>query len=89
MRVTGDDHARLGEHAERFTHFVGNRCYMRMNDEHCAALVVSAAGEFACSVYEQRPSVCRELERGGPECRAEREQKEARTQALLHVLRHV
>ena len=23
MRVTGDDHARLGEHAERFTHFVG------------------------------------------------------------------
>jgi Fe-S-cluster containining protein len=89
VRVTGDDHARLGEHAEHVTVFVGNRCFMRMTGEHCAALVIEPSGQFRCSVYEQRPEVCRELARGSSACAAEREQKEARTHAALHVLRDV
>jgi uncharacterized protein len=38
VRVTGQDYARLGEHAEQVTVFVGNRCYMRMEHGHCAQL---------------------------------------------------
>jgi Fe-S-cluster containining protein len=77
----GDDHARLGEAAERLTVFVGNRCYMRMEQGHCAALARDAAGRFACTVYAQRPAVCRELERGSPACEAEQALKAARCDA--------
>jgi Fe-S-cluster containining protein len=86
VRVSGDDHTRLGEHAERLTHFVGNRCYMRMHQGHCAALVVDAEGSFVCSVYEQRPDTCRELARESPQCEAERLQKAERP--LLLRARH-
>jgi Fe-S-cluster containining protein len=72
VRVSGDDHARLGEHAERLAHFVGNRCFMRMEDGHCAALVVDREGSFVCTVYEQRPDTCRELARESSQCEAER-----------------
>jgi Fe-S-cluster containining protein len=86
VAVTGDDHARLGADAEVLTTFLENRCYMRMQDGHCAALRLEA-GRFTCSVYEQRPAVCRELARGGPACAAEREQKRERAgRALLTVL---
>lgn len=79
VRVTGDDHARLGAQASAWTRFVGNRCYMRMVDGHCAALVRDAAtGRFACGVYELRPEVCRALERGSPACDAERLRKQER-----------
>lgn len=75
VRVTGDDWDRLGADADRVAHFVGNRAYMRMIDGHCAALVVRAgadgAREFFCTVYERRPQVCRDLERGSPECEGE------------------
>jgi Fe-S-cluster containining protein len=86
VRVTGDDYARLGEAAERLTHFVGNRCYMRMTGERCAALSITPSGEFVCSVYQHRPQICRDLSRGGPECEAERQQKAERASARLRVL---
>jgi uncharacterized protein len=86
VRVTGDDHARLGEHAERLANFIGNRCYMRMHDGHCSALAVSAEGQFVCTVYEQRPEVCRALERDSSECHAERALKAERPlQARIRV----
>ncbi|MEY4513042.1 MAG: hypothetical protein RLZZ450_5164 [Pseudomonadota bacterium] len=78
VRVSGDDYTRLGEHAEPLTSFLGNRCYMRMTDGHCAALVVDAEGSFVCSVYEQRPDICRELARESSQCEAERAQKAER-----------
>jgi len=85
--VSGDDHARLGDAAEGLTQFIGNRCFMRMEDGHCAALQLTPDGRFVCSVYEQRPETCRELARGGPACRAELEHKQARSQrALLRVI---
>jgi Fe-S-cluster containining protein len=68
VRVTGVDHARLSDDAERLCAFIGNRVYMRMVDGHCGALVCDAQGLFVCSVYARRPGVCRELERGSPSC---------------------
>lgn len=91
VQVTGDDHARLGDAAETFTQFIGNRCFMRMEEGHCAALEVRADGTFVCSVYEQRPSLCRELARGGPACDVERSEKRSSAEtALIQLhLKHV
>ena len=75
MRVTGDDWERLGPAAEGLAHFLGNRAFMQMRDGHCAALDVrrEASGQFDffCTVYEQRPTICRALGRGSPECLGE------------------
>jgi Fe-S-cluster containining protein len=79
--VSGDDHARLGEAAEALTIFLENRCFMRMEHGHCAALRIEPGGRFLCTVYEQRPDVCRELARGGPVCAAERARKHEHAQA--------
>ncbi|HSC89433.1 MAG TPA: zinc/iron-chelating domain-containing protein, partial [Polyangiaceae bacterium] len=55
---------------------IGNRCYMRLVDGHCAALIVDPSDRsFRCSVYERRPDVCRWLERGSGQCRADRHEK--------------
>jgi Fe-S-cluster containining protein len=71
VRVTGDDYERLGHRASEVTHFVGNRAYLRMTDGHCASLAVDERGRFRCTVYDVRPDLCRELERGSRECAGE------------------
>ena len=75
VSVNGVDWERLGGEPECVAHFIGNRAYMRMKDGHCAALEVrrTAAGStvFFCTVYENRPQVCRDLERGSAECEGE------------------
>lgn len=87
VRVTGDDYARLGEGAERYATFVGTRAYMRMVDGHCAALEIDREAErFTCRVYETRPTVCRELARGSPECEGEIETKGDRPRRALRVI---
>lgn len=84
MRVGGDDYARLGEDAEALTVFVGNRCYMRMFEGHCASLVAdTATGELTCSTYATRPEVCRALARGSAECAGEIYEKHERPLILL------
>lgn len=84
VRVTGDDHTRLGERGDALVWFDGNRAFMRMEGGHCAALLVDvAARRFVCSVYEQRPQACRDLERGSPACLAELEQKRDRPLVAL------
>lgn len=84
VRVTGDDRARLGDAlAERYTDFIGHRCYMRLRDGHCAALEVRPDGDFACAVYASRPEVCRALERGSAACAGERWEKVDRTVVAL------
>jgi Fe-S-cluster containining protein len=70
----GADHARLGEIAEALTHFVGNRCYLRIAGDRCIALRVAADG-FECRVYERRPAICRAIEPGSNVCQAERDRK--------------
>lgn len=82
-RVTGDDYERLGDAAEWLVEFIGHQAFMRLEpvtagaDLHrCAALVVdSRGGRFSCSVYDRRPQVCRDLERGSPACAGERATK--------------
>lgn len=90
-RVTGDDHARLGDDAERLVVFVGNQAFMRLagteGTRRCAALVVDRqAGTFTCGVYERRPDVCRELERGSGACEGERATKAGRAKVALTVV---
>jgi Fe-S-cluster containining protein len=88
VRLDGADWGRLGAEAERVAHFIGNRAYMRMNEGHCAALDVrrnaSGGREFFCTVYDERPQVCRALARGSPECDGERALKGARVAAGEH-----
>ena len=88
--VVGSDHTRLGDQVDVLTVFDGHRCYMRMHDGHCAALVVDVTSQnFVCSIYETRPDVCRELERGGPACRAELHEKRERPLLLLRSRRRL
>jgi Fe-S-cluster containining protein len=94
-RVTGDDHARLGDAAEDLITWVGNQAFMRLEAvgegsplHRCGALAVDPErGTFACSIYERRPQICRDLERGSPECRGELEAKAERPRRALRVLR--
>ena len=86
VRVSGFDHGRLGEAAEALTTFVSNRCYMKMYEGHCAALVVDTeTARFVCSIYETRPDVCRDLEHDSAACHAEIHEKGARPAALLRL----
>jgi hypothetical protein len=75
VRVSGTDWTRLGPKAESLAQFIGNRAFMRMHAGHCAALEVDhdASGSigFFCTIYEERPQPCRDLERGSPECGGE------------------
>lgn len=88
VRVTGADHARLGAQAEHVSRFIGNRCYLRMHEGHCGALMLDPAGRYVCTIYEQRPEVCRVLERGSSVCAAERDTKTERAvQASLSLSR--
>ena len=84
VRVSGNDHARLGEHAETLTVWKDNRCFLRMEDGHCAALRVDRErGELPCSIYALRPETCRSFERGSPECLGELARKAERPRRLL------
>jgi hypothetical protein len=87
VSVTGDDHQRLGEAADVFVSFIGNRAYMRLADGHCAALRIELSGRFVCTVYETRPDACRDLERASPHCAGELFSKAGRATARLVQLR--
>jgi hypothetical protein len=80
VRVTGEDWTRLGDDAPGLAQFIGHRAYLRMSEGHCAALEIRngpAGPDFFCTVYDRRPQVCRDLERGSPECFGERDTKAA------------
>lgn len=90
IRVTGDDHARMGDAAEKYAVFFGNRCYMRVDEGrgHCSALEVDVERRrFVCGIYEVRPEVCRDLAHGGRACAAERHEKSGRPDVLVARLR--
>ena len=85
--VSGADHARIGAQVDDLTHFDGNRCYMNMHEGHCAALVIDrGARQFVCSIYDRRPSTCRDLERGSAACRGEIHEKGGRPLLTLGSL---
>jgi Fe-S-cluster containining protein len=84
VRVTGNDYARLGADAVAYVHFIENRAFMLMTEGHCAALKYESESlQFVCQVYEDRPEVCRELERGSTACKGEHQAKGERSLATL------
>lgn len=83
VHLWGGDHAALTREEQRtLTEWQGNRCFMRMQDDHCAALTAKD-GKFTCSVYERRPFLCSELERGGDGCLAALERVRPLAQAWM------
>lgn len=42
--------------------------FVKNDGEACAALDRSVAGNYPCSIYEVRPSGCREVDAGSPAC---------------------
>jgi uncharacterized protein len=88
VRVTGDDYTRLADRAAELVWFDGIRAYMRMADGHCGALELDPrSGELSCNTYATRPQVCRDLERGSPQCEAERAAKAERPLLALGLTR--
>ncbi len=86
VRVFGCDWDRMDDRAQALTHFLGNRCYMRIEDGRCAALLLDPSGpRFLCAIYDARPDACRSLERGSGACLGERHEKGDRP--LLAVAR--
>ncbi len=72
VRVFGVDFDRMDARAQSFTHFIGNRCFMRIENGRCAALMVDPLEKrFLCSIYPMRPDVCHSLDRGTGACRGE------------------
>ncbi len=82
VRVSESDWERLGEDVEHWARRVGGQGYMRMEDGHCLALLITArrgeAPVFFCAVYDKRPQVCRDLARGKAACKHELHAKGAR-----------
>lgn len=88
MRVSGDDHARLGDRAEELASFDGNQAYMRMVEGRCGALRVDAlTARFRCDAYAIRPEVCRALARASPACLGEIDGKADRPLVALRLAR--
>ncbi len=88
VKVSGYDYSRLGNRAASLVTWRGNRAFMRLEDGHCAALVIDTqSGQFRCKIYDKRPEACRALARGSGECAAEREAKGDRPPVALRLAR--
>ena len=62
----------VGEHPASVGRPAELQRFMKMTQGHCAALRSPTPEQFLCSVYEDRPTLCHALERGGSSCRAAR-----------------
>lgn len=78
---------RMSERTRAFTREADGRSFMALREGRCAALTIDpVAGRFVCGIYEERPDVCRALERGSAQCLGYRETKAERPKlALLRV----
>ena len=90
VRVFGIDYERMSERARTYVEFLGHRCYMRFEGGSCSALQIDPVERrFTCAIYEDRPDVCRSLEHGSGNCRADRHEKAERPLiAIDRLLRH-
>jgi len=80
--VNEGDRERLGEDATRYVWSDGQDLYLKMKGPCCSTLEVRQ-GRFVCAIYDQRPDICRELQRCSPDCRAELALKKARARRFL------
>lgn len=46
----------------------GTEIYMRMENGHCCALNVTPGVSYICSIYENRPLLCRMFDPGSADC---------------------
>lgn len=74
VRLFESDVERLGERLDQYAHLIDGHYYLRMEGGRCVALGVTRLG-VACTIYDERPCVCRELARGSFECRAQIDEK--------------
>lgn len=89
VRVFGVDLDRMDDRARSYADFVGQACFMRLEDGHCAALTIDpVARRYVCAIYPMRPDVCRSLERGSGQCRGERHEKADRPLVAVERLLH-
>ncbi len=87
VRVFGTDWDRMGDRAREYTAFIGNRCYMRLEDGHCAALMIDpVARRFSCAIYAERPDCCRALQRGHGACLSDLHEKADRPLLAVEAL---
>ncbi len=97
MQVFADDAARLGpaRTAELVAPPVGEspasvgrapepRRFMKMTHGHCIALSTSLPNRFLCTVYEDRPVLCRALEPGSAPCLEARARMKVLSTARSH-----
>ena len=49
--------------------------FMKMTQGRCIALATAVPNQFFCSVYEDRPTLCRALEPGSTPCLEARERR--------------
>lgn len=80
--VSEGDRARLGDDAARYVWDDGQDQFLKMQGSCCCALEVRQ-GRFACTIYDRRPEICRELQRSSPDCRAELAIKQGRARRFL------
>ncbi len=66
--------------------WTADRAFLRLVDGRCAQLVagppVEGQNRVQCGIYAERPSPCREFERGSAECLGELADKAARAEAF-------
>ncbi len=87
VRVFGIDLDRMDDVAQSHTHFIGNKCYMRLEEGHCSALQIDPIEKrLVCSIYASRPDVCRSLERGTGSCLGEFTAKAERPDVAIERL---
>jgi hypothetical protein len=70
--ATGEIPASVGRESEP-------KRFMKMTHGHCKALLTSVPNRFFCSVYEDRPMLCRALQPGSAPC------LEARARLGVHL----
>ena len=88
VQVFEIDLERMGPRARSFVDKSGAYGFMRFEDGHCVALGCDpTTGLFGCTIYEERPDVCRSLERGTSGCRYEHGAKAGRPDVMLARLR--
>jgi uncharacterized protein len=75
IRVFAVDEARMSASTITFTEQRDGIRVMRFAEGRCVALRFDAADRIICTIYDERPDVCRALERGSGQCRGDVEGK--------------
>ncbi len=88
VQVFEVDLERMTEATRALVDRSGPYAFMRFDEGYCVALRCdTATGHFACGIYQERPDVCRSLERGSSGCKHEHTEKSGRPDVLLARLR--